>query len=195
VNGTPGDTPDTEFSNLALYIGPDNSATGLGTAVDTLGGASLLAATTQVCYNGACGSGGTNYQSVDSGNYYAIYAVTFSDLNISLAAGTYDFAVGDTPIGNNTFALLMSDPANTSGGSESSAGLSPNGFLYFFADGTGSSPLETYQYDSSSGLITNYNNNADVNVNITAVPEPTTFGMIGLGLAAFAFMRRRTRQA
>jgi hypothetical protein len=197
ATGTPGDTPDTEFSTLSLYIGPDGSATGLGSAVDTIGGAPLFSASTQVCYGGACGSGGVNFQSIyTSSVYYAIYAVTFSGLNITLPSGLYDFAIGATPIGGNTFALLTSDPNNSGTSEEDSATLCPNcGFLYYFYDGTGGAPLATYQY--LPGSISGYNNGADVNVLISgsSVPEPSTFGLIGLGLGGVLLgLRQRVRR-
>ena len=198
ATGTPGDTPNTEFSTLSLYIGPDGSATGLGPAVDTLGGASLFNASTQVCYGGACGSGGVNFQSIyNSSVYYAIYAITFSGLNLTEPGGLYDFAIGATPIGDgNTFALLTSDPNNSGTSTENSATLCPNcGFLYYFYDGTGGAPLATYQY--GPGSISGYNNGADVNVLISgsSVPEPSSFGLIGLGLGGVLLgLRQRVRR-
>jgi hypothetical protein len=198
ATGIPGDTPNTEFSSLSLYIGPDGSS--LGSAVGALSGSALGAASSQVCYSGTCGSGGVNFQSINAGessDYFAIYAVTFSGLNVSLGPGEYDFAIGATPIGGNTLALLTSDPANSGTSEEDSASLIPNnGFLFFFYDGTGGSPLATYQY--APGSITSYTNGADVNVIIEgspSVPEPSTFGPIGIGLAGvWAGLRRRARR-
>jgi hypothetical protein len=193
--GLPGDSADSEFSSLSLYIAADNAAAGMGAPIDTLSG---TYSSTQVCYGGPCnGTTGMNFESLNSpGTYYAMYAVTFSGLNLALTAGLYDFAVGDTPIGNNTFALLISDPSNSGSSTEDSASLNPNGYLYFFADGTAGSPLATYQYITNNGDINNYNNGADVNVIIsgTSTPEPSSLGLLGLGFGAMLLgLRQRVR--
>jgi hypothetical protein len=198
ASGIPGDTPNTEFSNISLFVGPDGSATGLGPAVASLGGTALLAASVQECYtaSGACGSGG-NFQSINSpSNYYAMYAITFSGLNLTFGPGLYDFAIGATPIGSNTFALLTSDPEQNPSAENSSTlcGTSGCGYIYYFADGSGGSPKETYQY--TPGDISGYSNGADANVIIagTSTPEPSSFGLLGIGLAGiWAGLRRRAR--
>lgn len=205
ATGNPGDAPNTEFNGLDLFISPDNDPSGMGNAVDVLTGAALSSASTRVCYGGACGAGGVNFQSLnDPSDYYGIYAVTFS-VNLSLGAGLYDFAVGANPISTNTFALLMSDPNNSGTSTENSAGLCGTtgcGYLYFLPDGApatippGASPLATYQYQTGLGLINNYDNGADANVIIggTVAPEPSTLGLLGLGLAGLvAGVRRRAR--
>ncbi len=195
----PADPPGSEFSSISLYIGPDGSVGGavgtggLGSAVATLSGASALnGASSRVCYSGACGAGGVNYESVNSATYYGIYAITFSGLNIALPGGVYDFAIGATDISTNTFALLGSDPA------DGTTLNTPNsGFLYFFADGAGGAPKETYQYASGDGLIGNYPNTDTVDSNFivsgTASPEPSTFGLMVLGFGGLLGLRRRVR--
>jgi len=172
------DNPTDEFSDITLFIGADQAA---------LTSISSSYSFQQVQYNGT-----TDYESVNTaGDFFPIFAITFSGLNVNLGPGTYDFAIGATPIGGNTFALLMSDPS-LSGPSEDSASLSPNnGFLYYFDDGNG--PIAGYQY--GPGSISNYNNGADANVIIsgTATPEPSTLAMLGMGLlAAWAGLRRRS---
>jgi hypothetical protein len=200
ATGIPGDGPGTEFSNLSLYIAPDSDPSGMGAAVDTLSGASALgAASSQVCYSGACGGGGVNFESIYTpGEYFAIYSVTFSGLNLAMGAGLYDFAIGATPIGGNSFALLTSDPNHSGTSVEDSASLSPNGFLFYFYDGSGGSPLATYQYVTSPPSIIGYDNGADVNVLITgssSAPEPSSFGLLGIGLAGiWAGLRRRNHR-
>jgi hypothetical protein len=56
--------------------------------------------------------------------------------------------------------------------------------------------VATYQY--APGSITSYTNGADVNVIIEgspSVPEPSTFALLGIGLAgASAGLRRRARR-
>jgi hypothetical protein len=198
--GNPGDPPNTEYNGLDLFISPDNAATGMGAPVDILTGANLTAAATRVCYGGPCGGGGMNFESVDnSSNYFGIYAVTFT-LNVTLGPGLYDFAVGANPKPNtgNVFALLTSDPNHSGTSEEDSASLCGTtgcGFLYYLPDGAANSPLATYQYQTGLGLINNYNNGADVNVviNGTAVPEPSSFGFLGLGLAGIVAGVRRAR--
>jgi hypothetical protein len=196
--GTPGDSPITEFNGLDLYVAPDGATSGMGAPVDILTGAALGASATQVCYSGACGAGGMNFESLTNpSNYYAIYAVTFSGLDLVLGPGLYDFAVGANPKAGETFALLTSDP-NHSGTSEEDSstlcGTTGCGYIYYLPDGTGHTPLETYQY--APGSIGGYSNGADANViiNGTSTPEPATFGMLGLGLAGvWAGLRRRAR--
>jgi hypothetical protein len=181
------DATATQFSDVSLFIGPDNSALGLGPAVATLSGSALASAASLVQY-----TGGLDYQSINSSTFYRIHAITFSGLNIALDAGLYDFAIGATPIGNNSFSLLMSDPSQ--GSREDSLGITPHGFLYFFNDAPDGSPLATYQYASGSNLVSGWPNEGalDVNVSIqgSSVPEPATFGFVALALGGVLLARK-----
>jgi len=179
------DTPGTEFSDISLYLGADG--TDLALAADN------TYTYAEVQY------GGQNYESINSpGTYYPIFAITFSGLNVNLAAGLNDFAISATPIGSNTFALLMSDPARSGvGNTEDSTSLSPNNsFLYYTFDGT--SWIATYQY--GPGSISGYSASGALDANSiilgspATIPEPSTLGLLGMGLAGvWAGLRRRAR--
>jgi hypothetical protein len=182
ASGVSPDTPADEFSAITLYLGADGSS---------LANISSSYSAFQVQYNFS-----TNYESIGSpGTFYPIFAITFSGLNVNLLGGLNDFAIGATPIGGNVFALHASDPL-LSGAEEDSSTVTPNGFLYYFYDGSGGAPIATYQY--TPGSINGYNNNADANVLIvgTAItPEPSTFGLFGMGLAAVCLgLRRRAHR-
>jgi hypothetical protein len=131
-----------------------------------------------------------DYQSVSSVAFYPIWAITFSGLNLNLGAGTYLYAVGATPIGGNTFALLNSDsnPAINGGVESDESG----GYGLFQSDGPpGNPPTNTGSFATPPG----YNNTDPVDPNIlvsgTAIPEPGTFALLGLGLAGVLAARRR----
>ncbi len=178
------DYPTMEFSDISLYLGADG--TDLTDVSDSY-------SYTQVQY------GSQNYESINSsGTYYPIFAITFSGLNVDLAAGLNDFAISATPIGGNTFALLMSDPAHSGiGNTEDSTGLSPNNdFVYYTFDGT--SWIATYQY--APGSVSNYTASGALDANSiilgspVTTPEPSTLGLFGMGLAGvWVGLRRRAR--
>jgi len=168
--------PANEFSSLSLYIGPDS--TSLGSPVDTLSGASLSAASVNTL-----NTDGSHYQSISSTSRYYIWAVTFSGLDVTLSsAGLYDFAIGADPNPGNTFALLMSDP---NAQSSSGTGQVNNGFIELLPDGTGGSPLAEYQYGPGGvGGFSDPDPAIDVvgNIQGQVIPEPSSLGLIGLGL-------------
>jgi hypothetical protein len=180
----PQDTPSAEFSNVTLYLDPIANDTGDLTDSFSLSGGALDSSSAAVQYVGSM-----DYQSVSGGAFYPIWAITFS-VNLNLVAGQYLYAVGATPIGGNTFALLNSDsnPAINGGVESDESG----GYGLFQSDGTpGNPPINTYGFATPPG----YNNTDPVDVNVlvsgTAIPEPGTFALFGLGLAGVLAARRR----
>lgn len=181
TNAAPvGDTIANEFSSIQLFLGPDGADL---SAAGSLGGASI----SQYYLNGT-----QDYECIlcATPTYYAIWAITFQ-VNRTLAAGDYDFAVGGVANGSNTFALLTSDPAGCMGGCVSQT--PGNGFFLFQHDGTVSGPpILTY-----SGTVSGYNGagplDADAIIQGTLVPEPATFGFMAVGLVGILFARRRSR--
>lgn len=180
----------SEFSALDLYIGADGCTSPCTTGL-SLASSSYTA--TQVMV------GGDNYKSINNGDYYPIWQVTFTfSAPFTLTGGYYAFAIGDTPIADNTFAMLMSDPAN--GNASCTTYSICDGYFYYFADGSGGNPLETYSYAPGDGLIANYTNrdevDADFTIQGTISPEPGTFGLLGAGIGAVLLkLRRRSKKS
>ncbi|MGA2114951.1 MAG: PEP-CTERM sorting domain-containing protein [Bryobacteraceae bacterium] len=182
--GSATDNPTQEFSALDLYVGADQ--------------ADLSLASTSYTYSQVQFSDGENYQSINSPyDYYPIFAITFSVSGLTLPAGVYDFAVGDQPIGDNTFALLMGATNGYSGGDGTQT--LGNGFYYYLPDGSASGPPKaTYKYGPGNGDISGYRNRNEVDalaiVNGTVAPEPSTFAFLALGLGGLVTeLRRRVR--
>lgn len=174
------DTLGQEFSSFSLYMGytPDGAgATWTQVGSSTLNSNQLNAAP-RAYYTGT-----TNYQTLNpaSGAYYPLYAVTFGGLNWSIPAGQVSyFGVGGVPIGSNTLALSVSAYTDN-----------PQFDPFLFLIGNPWTP--TYQDHSDS--ITNFTGLTALNfsINDAGVPEPSTFGLLGLGIAALALKLRRRR--
>jgi hypothetical protein len=170
------DTLGQELSTVTLYTGaytgtlPGSTLT----AVQTLTSA-MLNADPRVQYNGT-----TDYESLNTaGTFYPIYAITFTNLNWTVPAGQLEFfGVSGAAIGGNTFNLSASFDTDT---------LTYDPFFFY----TGSPYAPTFQDQSNS--ITGFNGQAVVNVSMdtSSVPEPSTLGFLGLGIAGLVLKLRR----
>jgi hypothetical protein len=170
--------PANEFSSISLYLGPD---------VEPLTLASSSYTAVRVLNTDS-----SNYESIYDTTKYYIWQITFSGLNVILpSAGTYDFAIGAVPNGNNTFAPLESDFADQ--GSAGGFDQPNQGYLVLFPDGPGGTWVAEEQY--AAGSVSGFTNpdNIDVvgTVNGVASPEPSSFALIVLGLAGVSLGLRR----
>lgn len=170
--------PQTEFGSISLYAGPDNGV------VDATTGSplSLLSST----YSSSLVSG-YQYQGY-SGAYYDVYKISFSGLNLSVAGGVlWDFGIG----GTTSSLYLHASNAGLSGSTQDGA----DGLYLGY---TGGSPYRlTYVIDSGAiDPLTGtapWDKSSDINVEITGVPEPATFGMLTISAGALLFLWRRRR--
>jgi hypothetical protein len=176
------DTPGSEFSSVGLYIGPDGENLSLASGTPTSasqykpGGVPL----DYLCTTCA------------TPTYYAIWAITFSGLNITVPAGDYDFAINGVAKSGNTFALLSSD---TAGCTPSCVSDTPGlGFDLFQQDGPGGPPILTYSGTNPSSYTGGDNLDLDALIQGAAIPEPATFGFLAVGLAGILLGRRRARR-
>ena len=176
ITNTLAGTPSSEFSKITLYGGKDNLP-----ALTQLTQLSQTYSATKVQYNGT-----TDFQSVGGSSFFSIYQITFSGLAWAVQGSQYyDFAVNGTPIGSNTFALHVSN--DVLGGATNAGPLAWDG-SFLIAQG---SPL-AITAASNSTTIPGFNKGSDVNVIITSgVPEPSSFGMLAIGIGALVMRLRR----
>jgi len=201
VGGAPS-SPSAEFANIMLYVGAHGSTLSLASSSYT---SSLVAyAPAGFLYQGASGT-----------DYYQIYELTFSGLNLTIPGSTlYDFAVDATPNagacatapnGDPCLLFLSASNAALSGTTQDGAdGL----FKAFTSDGSGGF-VYAGSCDSAVTSGPNYcgtppggpgpalwNKSSDINVLIdgTVIPEPSTVTTMAMGLAGLAFLVRRRRK-
>ena len=157
-------SPTTEFGSLSLYAGADPNLSFISSSYTP----SLVS--------------GYQYQG-SSGNFYDVYKITFSGLNLSAAGGVlYDFGIGATP-GTESSLFLHGSNAALSGSTQDGA----DGFYLGY---TGPPYSLFYVIDSNGN---GWDKSSDINVEIdgSAVPEPATFGLLAMSAGALLLLRRR----
>lgn len=149
---------------------------------------------------------GLSFWNASRGVYQPIFELTFSNLNWQVMAGLlYDFAVEGTTVDGGDFLLSLHasnacefDPGFNA--CEGAPGLSetrqdaPDGALLEFETAGLDQYALLYAWYSHPGLQNLWDKSNDINVRLTsmaAVPEPSTFALLGLGFGALAYFRRR----
>jgi hypothetical protein len=173
---TGGADPSTEFSSITLYGGLDST---------DLVAESSTYTSTRIFY-----AGGLNYQDVNSGQYFPIYQLDFTNVNWNLDSTIlYNFAIGATPIGGNSFALHAAN-FGTSGVVENGA---DNTFILYTPSGDPSAPWVA-TFNSDANTVSGFPKGADINLSIDLVPEPQTLALFAIGMAGILVGLRRRRQ-
>lgn len=180
-------TPGSEFSSISLFLGPQ---------AGTLNQMATTYSAVQQYYQP-----GMSYQG-PSGDYYAIFALTFNFASQAVAAGqTWAFAVDGIANGNN---LLMLSGVNTAAAIQSSTVSNPvienggdNQYYYYNLTSqtlTSTNSAAGFPYAcNSGGACGGWDKGSDLNVQINGIllPEPGTILLTGLGMLVFASRIRR----
>lgn len=164
ANETSTTKPSDEMSQINLYGGND-------------AGLNLLSST----YTYAAGP--FSYLNPARNISQPIFAITFSGLNWAVAGGQlYDFGVEGIPKTNQVLSLAASNAALSNSQQDGADGF----FLLF-----DSAPPRALLGGIDSGADELWSKSSDINVSLTAVPEPATISLIGFGVAALFLRRRR----
>ncbi|MBL8212436.1 MAG: PEP-CTERM sorting domain-containing protein [Bryobacterales bacterium] len=168
--------PSQEYSQIRLYGG---LASGPLSLLSTNYSATLTSYQDGSIYQGS------------SGTFYPIYALTFTNLNWALAANTpYGFALDADATNVNYSFTLHSSNAGLSGNVQDGA---DNNWRYYIQNGA------QFDFDSlcdtgNQNTCGGFDKSTDINVLLsdTAIPEPSTILLTGIGALALLGFRRRS---
>jgi hypothetical protein len=197
INNTGGgasDHPGNEYSNITLYLGASGSPLNVASSVYTVSNASYQ-------------PGNIPYRSPSDGNFYEIWAITFSGLGFAVTTGTvYDFAVDATGVpgacatapGGEPCIIALHASNNLSGTTQQGAdgqylNFTLGGGQATFAGGCNAACQNTQIPPGTTLPAT------DINVVITGTivsptPEPATLGTLGVSLVGLIALARKRRQ-
>ncbi|PWU03976.1 MAG: hypothetical protein C5B51_17710 [Terriglobia bacterium] len=212
VASTPGQALGVEFASVSLYMRPvyvdpitharsplapfSIVATGAPNQNFQSDGVTVGNSNPNITHTNVHYADGENYESVNSpGTFYPLWQNTFSNLNLVLASGvTYEFAVWglghpQTEDPNTMYGYWFNEYSNA-GSSGNAQDGSDNFFLSF--DANNLDAVSSYVNAQQAGLGPKP---VDLNVQIVGigVPEPTTFGLLGIGLIALGYFSRKRR--
>jgi hypothetical protein len=166
--------PNQELSSIHLYTGIDAHMT--------------LAATTYT-FAPVTYANGQGYWNPVQGIFQPIFELTFTNLNWAVSANTlYDFAVEGVGLNGHLLSLHASNAALSASRQD--------GFDEFFLGFTGTPLTGPYRLDYAWGSDPMWDDlwdkDSDINVRITGtpVPEPSSFGLLGLGIGVLVYFRR-----
>lgn len=181
--GNPATTnPNQELSGINLYLGPDPGPL------------------SQVSSSYSFSSAGT-FANPNTQTNQPLFAIVFSGLNFSANAGVlYDFAIEGIPLDPLVQLALTATPCTSLFGP--CPGDGADGVYLGFSGTPGSGPYNLLLTAPAAGATAGI---ADINVSLgqlveanaapgpaqsEAVPEPSTFALLGLGCGVFAYFRR-----
>jgi len=187
-------TPTQEFASVTLYEGTAAAATTTG-----ISAVSSSYSFARVFYQ----PGSVNF--IDqTATAFPIYSLTFSGLNIPVTSGTvYDFAVDATsaaagacaasPFGDPCFLALHGTDAALAGTTQQG---SDNQFINFILAG-GKATVQGTCNAACQASTASVPSMAptDINIQVTVVPEPGTWGALAGGLAGLMLVARKRRRA
>jgi hypothetical protein len=129
-----------------------------------------------------------------SGGANGITNATLKGNNSNVDAPLTDFLAGGPPGGNNTFFTKLEYKANGTGSVTLSPAIFNNGTQYWVASDLGTVGVSPAQYAGQFfGANDTISPLAPITVNIAAVPEPASLGLLSVG--GLALLARRSRKA
>jgi len=173
ANETSTTNPNQEMKDLSLYIGPDQSPN--PSSVSFVSSSYSVSPGPFSYYNPA--------REIDQ----PIFKITFDNLNYAVTGNTlYNFGILGTPV-SPTAGFILSLAGSNAALSVSQQD-EPDGYFLVFDESNGDF---LGGYNSLTDAL--WDKESDINVEISGVPEPSTFALLLLGAGSLLVLRRRQR--